>query len=173
MAQRIKHLPAMQETWIWCLDWEDPLEKEMAIHSSILAWRNLWTNEHVRLQSTGLQRVRQDWVTSLFLLRLLPKAQFSSIQFSCSVVSDSLRPHGLQHARPPCPSPTPELTQTHVHWVGDAIHPAHPLSVPSHPAFNLSQHQGLFQWVNSLVLSFLYSPTLTVIHDYWKKHRFD
>ena len=47
--------------------------------------------------------------------------QFSSVQFSCSVVCDSLRPHGLQHAWLPCPSPTHGATQTHVHWVGDAI----------------------------------------------------
>ena len=58
--------------------------------------------------------------------------------------------HGLQHARLPCPSQLPELTQTHVHWVGDAIQPSHPLSFPSPPTFNPSQHQGLFQWVNSL-----------------------
>ena len=44
----------------------------------------------------------------------------------------------------------PEFTQTHVHWVGDAIQPSHPLSSPSPPAFNLSQHQGLFKWVSSL-----------------------
>jgi len=43
-----------------------------------------------------------------------------------------------------------ELAQTHVHWVGDAIQPSHPLSSPSPPAFNLSQHQGLFKWVSSL-----------------------
>ena len=43
-----------------------------------------------------------------------------------------------------------EFTQTHVHWVGDAIQPSHPLSSPSSPTFNLSQHQGLFQWVSSL-----------------------
>ena len=64
-----------------------------------------------------------------------------------SVVSDSMGPHGLQHTRLPCPSPSLELTQTHVHWVGDAIQPSHPLSSPSPPAFNHSQHQGLFQWV--------------------------
>ena len=75
---------------------------------------------------------------------------FSSLQFSHSVVSDSLQPHGLQHARPPCPSPTLlEFTQTHVHWVSDAIQPSHPLSSPSPPAFNPSQHQSLFQWVSS------------------------
>ena len=121
----------------------------------------------------------------------------------------------------------PELAQTHVHQVGDAIQPFHPLSSPSPPAFNLSQHQGLFQWVSSLhqvakilefqfqhqsfqwifrtdllqngldgsprsprdsqessptpqfksisssTLSFLYGPTRTSIHDYWKNHSFD
>ena len=66
-------------------------------------------------------------------------------QFSHSVVYDSLRPHGLQHARLPCPSPTPGIAQTHVHRVSDIIQPFHPLLSPSPPAFNLSQHQGLFQ----------------------------
>ena len=72
-----------------------------------------------------------------------------SVQFSHSVVSNSLRPHELHHARPPCPSPTPRVHPTHVHWVGDAIQLSHPLSSPSPPAFNHSQHQGLFQWVSS------------------------
>ena len=63
-------------------------------------------------------------------------------------MSDSLRPHGLQHARPPCPSPTPRVHSTHVHWAGDAIQPSHPLSSSSPPALNLSQ-QGLFKWVSS------------------------
>ena len=120
----------------------------------------------------------------------------------------------------------PEPTQTHVHRVADAIQPSHSLSSPSPPAFSLSQHQRLFQWIssshqvakvlefqlqhqtsqrtlrtdflsdglvwspcsprdsqessltqfksiNSLVLSFLYVPTLTSIHDYWKNHNFD
>ena len=61
-----------------------------------------------------------------------------SVQFSCSVVSDSLRPHESQHARSPCPSPTPRDHST-VHRVGDAIQPSHPLSFPSPPAFNLCQ----------------------------------
>ena len=61
-------------------------------------------------------------------------------------MSDSLRPHEPQHARPPCPSPTPGVyTQTRVHQVGDAIQPSHPLSSPSPPAPNPSQHQGLSQ----------------------------
>ena len=57
VAQRIKHLPAMQETGVRPLGWEDPLEKEMAAHSSILAWRISWTEEPDGLQSTGSQRV--------------------------------------------------------------------------------------------------------------------
>ena len=53
-------LPAMQETWVQILGWDDPLEKEMATHSSILAWRIPWTEEPGRQQSMGLQRVRHD-----------------------------------------------------------------------------------------------------------------
>ena len=53
----IKNLPAMQETQVWSLDREDPLEKEMTIHSSIFAWRIPWTEEPGRVQSMGLQKV--------------------------------------------------------------------------------------------------------------------
>ena len=60
MAQKVKNLPTMRETWVRFLDWEDPLEKGMAIHSSILAWRIPQTEEPGRLQSMGLQRVGQD-----------------------------------------------------------------------------------------------------------------
>ena len=55
------------------------------------------------------------------------KENVASIQFSHSVMSDSLQPHGLQHTRPPCPSPATEFTHTHVYWVSDAIQPSHPL----------------------------------------------
>ena len=65
--------------------------------------------------------------------------------FSHSVVSNSLQPHESQHARPPVHHQLPEFTQTHVHRVGDAIQPSHPLSSPSPPAPNPSQHQSLFQ----------------------------
>ena len=68
--------------------------------------------------------------------------------FSCSDVSNSLQPHELQHARLPCPHYLPEFAHTYVHWVGDAIQPSHPLLSPSPPAFSLSQHQCLFQWVD-------------------------
>ena len=57
VAQTVKRLPAMQETRVRSLGWENPLEKEMATHSSILAWKTPWTEEPGRLQSTGSQRV--------------------------------------------------------------------------------------------------------------------
>ena len=109
----------------------------------------------------GLQRVRYDWATSLSFLSFLSafiyvsflqrtfRAQLHSVQFSCSVVPDSLRPHGLQHTRPPCPSPTPR------------IHPNPcPLSQWCHPTISssvvpFSSHlqsflaSGFFQWVSS------------------------
>ena len=262
----------MQETQVQSLGWEDALEKEMATDSSILAWRLPWTEEPGRLQSTGSQRVRQDWAPSVSLslsaflcqtvhsvqslscvqlfatpwtaasqaslsitnsqsslrlmsiesvmpsshlilcrpLLLLPpitryagmrfifallsygqrnsvrlfitinlqkskmQQQFSSqslktlgnqrvpvswdlkvcisgssFQFSRSVVSDLCDP--MNHSTPGLPvhHQLLEFTQTHVHWVGDAIQPSHPLLSPSHPALNLSQHQGLFKWVSS------------------------
>ena len=151
------------------------------------------------------------------------KHQFSSVAQSCPTLCDRMdfcTPGFLVHHQ------FPELAQTHVHWVGDALQQSHPLLSPSPPAFNLSQHQGLFQWVcsshqmakvlelqlqhpsfqwifrtdflrihwfdllavqgilessptpqfksiNSLTLSFLYGPTLTSRHDYWKNHSFD
>ena len=56
MAQTIKNLPAMQETWAHSLGWEDPLEKEIATHSSVLAWEIPWMEEPSGLQSVGLQK---------------------------------------------------------------------------------------------------------------------
>ena len=71
------------------------------------------------------------------VFQLQESQQFSSVQ-------------SLSHVQLFASPWTHEFTQTHVHWVGDAIQPFHPLSSPSPPAFNLSQHQGLFQWVSSL-----------------------
>ena len=61
VAQTVKNLPAMQETWVRPMGWEDPLEKGMATHSRIFAWRIAWTEEPSRLQSKGSQRVRHNW----------------------------------------------------------------------------------------------------------------
>ena len=67
VAQRVKRLPAMTETWVQSLGQEDPLEKKKATHSSTLAWRIPWTEKPGRLQSIGSQRVGHDWATSLSL----------------------------------------------------------------------------------------------------------
>ena len=150
--------------------------------------------------------------------------QFSSVAQSCPILCNP-----INRSTPGLPvhHQLPESTQTHVHWVSDAIQPSHPLSSPSLPALNLFQHQGLLKWVSSLhqvakvlefqlqhqslqrtprtdllwdglvgspcsprdsqessptpqfksvnssALSFLYSPTLTSIHDHWKNHSLD
>ena len=150
--------------------------------------------------------------------------QFSSVAQSCPTLC-----YPMNRSTPGLPvhHQLSEFTQTHVHQVSDAMQPSYPLSSPSPPAFNLSQHQGLFQWVsslhqmakvlefqlqhqffqwtlrtdllqdglvgspcsprdsqessptpqfksiNSLVLSLLYGPTLTSIHDHWKNHSLD
>ena len=149
------------------------------------------------------------------------------IQFSHSVVSDSCDPTNRSTPGLPVHPQLLQSTQTHVHRVGDATQPPHPLSSPSPPALKLSQHQGLFKWIssshqvakvlefqlqhqslqcrprtdlpldglagfpssprdsqetsptlqfkriNSSALTFLYSPTLTSIHDHWKNHSLD
>ena len=71
VAQMLKRLPTMQETQVQSLGWEDPLEKEMATHSSILAWKISWTEERGGLQSMGSQRVGHNRVTNTYLLTLL------------------------------------------------------------------------------------------------------
>ena len=75
VAQTVKHLPAMWETWVQSLGWEDPLKKEMATHSNTLAWKILWMEEPGRLQSIGSQRVGHDWEISplsLYIMSGLP-----------------------------------------------------------------------------------------------------
>ena len=71
VAQMVKYLPAMWETRVWFLGREDPLEKEMAIHSITLAWKIPWTEEPDRLQSMGSQRVGHNWETSLSLFTFM------------------------------------------------------------------------------------------------------
>ena len=82
---------------------------------------------------------------------LSKQIQFSSVQFSSVAQSYPTLWDPINRSTPGLPvhHQLPEFTQTHVHWVGDAIHPSHPLSSPSPPTPNPSQHQGLFQWINS------------------------
>ena len=84
----------------------------------------------------------------------LPTLQFSPVQFSSVAQSCLTLCNSMDCSMPgfPVHHQLLELVQPHVHWVGDAIQPSHPLSPPSLPAFNLSQHQGLFQWVSSYIM---------------------
>ena len=119
-------MPAVQEMQIWSLGQEHHLEEGMATHSSILAWEIPWTEEPGGLYSMGSQRVGHDlemtkWqqypchklrkihILKHFAISMSQELFYYSVQFSRSVVSDSLRPHELQHARPPCPSLTPRV----------------------------------------------------------------
>ena len=97
------------------------------------------TPQFKSINSSVLSFLYSPTLTSIY------SVQFSSVAQSCP----TLRPHESQHARPPCPSPTPGVhsdSRPSSHW---CILPSHPLSSPSRPAPNPSQHQSLFQWVNS------------------------
>ena len=167
------------------------------------------------------------WSWSSFNQRAQKMIIIDSVQFSCSVVSDSLRPHAPQHARPTCPSPTPRAHPNPYpsSWwchptISSSVVPfsSCPQSFPASGSFPMSQFlisggqnigvsasasvlpmntqdwaplgwtgwislqsKGLqessrtpqFKSINSSVLSFLYSPTVTSIHDYWKNHSLD
>ena len=209
---------ALEETQVQYLDWENPLEEEVATHSSILAWKVPPTVEPGGLQSIESLRVRHDWATEMHIYVYI--YQFSSVAQSCP----TLRLHGLQHVRFPCPSPACSNSCPSSRW----CHPAISSSVvpfssclQSFPASGSSpmsqfftsdgrsigasaltsiipwifrtdflqdwlvwspcsprdsQESSLtpqFKSINSLVLSFLYSPTLTSIHDYWKNRSCD
>ena len=121
----------------------------MATHSSILAKRIPWTEEPGMLQSILSQSIWHDWsdLACMHIYVFRDKNQFSSVTQSCLTLCN---PMDCGIPGLPVHCQLPEFTQTHVHWISDAIQPFHPLSSPSPPAFNLSQHQGLFQWVSSL-----------------------
>ena len=82
VAQLVKNLPAVQETWVQSLGWKDPLEKEMATHSSILAWKISWTEESCGLQFMGSRRVGRDWATNTYTI-LRWAFQLANGSFKC------------------------------------------------------------------------------------------
>ena len=95
------------------------------------------------VSSVSLFNLNSRWFLFFFL------SVMHSVQFSCSVMSDSVTPWTAAHQASLSVTNSQSLLKLYVHQVGDAIQPAHPFSSPSSPAFNLSQHQGLFQWVSS------------------------
>ena len=190
----------------------------MATHSNIFAWRIPWTEEPRGLPSIRSQRVRHNW-SDIACMTIF----FSSVQFRLSVMSNSLRPQGLQDARAPCPSPTPgvysnscPLNRWYHPTILSSVVPfsSCPQSFPASGYFPRSQlftsvdqsigvsastsvlpmniqdwfPLGWTGWIplqskglsrvfsNTTVQKhqfFLYSPTLTSIHGYWKNHSFD
>ena len=103
------------------------------------------TASHVFLFALTARRLNSN-LKSASSYYVRPDVQFSSVTQLCPALCN---PMDCSTPDLPVYHQLPELTQTHVHWVGDAIQPSHPLSFPSPPAFNLSQHQGLFKWVSS------------------------
>ena len=134
MTKLVKNLPAMQETWVQSLVWEDPQEKGKATHPVF------WPGQFHGLYSPW--GCKESDATE----RLSHTVQFSSVTQLCPTPCDP-----MNRSRPGLPvhHQLPEFTQTQVHQVSDAIQPSHPLSSPSPPAPNPSQHESLFQWVNS------------------------
>ena len=143
------------------IDWFDlavqGIVKSLLQHHSLKA-SALWCSAFFKFQfshlymTTGKTIALTIWTfvgKVMFLVFNLLSRFVSSVQFSCSVMSVC---NTVNCSTPGLPvhQQLPEFTQTHVHWVDDAIEPSHPLSSPSPPAFNLSQHQGLFKWVSSL-----------------------
>ena len=101
----------------------------------------------------------------IFQVQVFCLLQFSSVAQSCPTLCDCMNRSTPGHHQ------LPEFTQAHVHWVRDAIQPSHPLLSPSPPALNLSQHQGLFEWVSSLhqmgkVLEFHFSFSISPFNEY-------
>ena len=106
-----------------------------------------WTVAHEAPLSMGFfQVIILEWVATLQSSQI-SSVQFSSVTQSCPTLYD---PKDCSTPGLPAHHQFPEFTQTHVHWVGVAIQPSHPLSPPSPPTFNLSQQQGFFKWVSSL-----------------------
>ena len=122
------------------------LEKEMATHSSVLACRIPEIGEPGGLPPMGSHRVGHDW-SNLAAAAAWTTVQFSPVSHSCLTLCD---PMDCSTPGFPVHHQLPELAHTHVHRVSDIIQPSPLLSFPSPPAFNLSQHQGVFRCVSSL-----------------------
>ena len=85
VAQTVKNLPIMRETWIWSLGWEAPLEKGMATHCSILVWRIPWTEESGGLQPMGSQsetQIQSDWIILLYSQKLTQHCKSTILQYN-------------------------------------------------------------------------------------------
>ena len=186
--------------------------------------KSAYNEKTLHFISKTIRWIFRSWEVSWLKANDTSRYFCQSVQFSSSVVSDSLRPHGLQHARLPCPSPTPRACSNSIESVMPSNHlivvpfSSHLQSFPAPGSFQMSQffassgqsievsaEASALQWIfrtdflqnglvwssyssrdsqessptpqfksiNSSALSFLYSPTLTSIHDHWKNHSLD
>ena len=131
----------------WTTIWQMPRRRYLGTNLHIFKFRETWYQEAIVLNPEQSKK-KNAANLSLFKVSLLicDSVQFSSVIQSCPTLCDPMNsstPGLLVHNQ------LPEFTQTHIHRVSDAIQPSHPLSSPSPPAPNPSQHQSLFQWVNS------------------------
>ena len=121
LAQRVKHLPTMRETWVRSLEWEDPLEKETAPYSRTLAWKMPWMEKPGRLQSMGSQRVGYNWAASLSFLREWGGGRLQKEKSAWQGPGHPGGPESRQHAAPwrECRTspPSPHLGFLSLRWV--------------------------------------------------------
>ena len=133
------HIPPLQvvtEHWVWA-----PWVMQQILTGSLFTYGNVYVSI---LLFQFIPPSPPSTVSNRLFSMSVFSIQFSSVTQSCLTLCDPMNcstPGLLVHHQ------LPECTQTHVHWVSDAIQPSHPLSSPSPPAFNLSQHQGHFKWV--------------------------
>ena len=121
----------------------------VCLHHLLLSFQRIkWLGKQSCCFGPNSDAAGEKKINQKLILHLSDNSSIYSVQFSHSVVSDSLRPHELQHTRPPCPSPSPRV-HSNSRRVSDALQPSHPLSSTSPPAPNPSQNQSLFQRVNS------------------------
>ena len=149
VVKNLTEVQELQEMWVWSMNWEDILEKDMATHSSILARKIPRIEEPGYLQSIGWHNQTQLKWLSMHTQGCHTHTHTHIYVYSCCY---SVAQLGLTLCESTdCSMPgfpvlhyLLELVQTHVHRIGDAIQPSWTLSSPCPPAFNRSQHQGLF-----------------------------
>ena len=128
--------------WTFCGFRHIPSVAVLNIHKSVSVHMcKLFYRVYIYIKSVPLNLETMSWFS-----KVVASVQFSSVAQSCPTICD---PMNCSTPGLPIHHQLPESTQTHVHWVGDAIQSSYPLLSPSPPALNLSQHQDLFKWVSS------------------------
>ena len=144
---------SLSKSQTWLMNWVQTAHKN-TISNKIISQLILLLSFHGAVKS-------QTWMSDSTTKTIFPYVQFSSVAQSCPTLCN---PMNRSTPGLPVHHQLPEFTQTHLHWIGDAIQPSHPLSSPSPPAPNPSQHQGLFQWGN-------FSHEVTKVLEFQLQHQ--